>query len=86
VPGKVYEPGGCLECRDTGYKGRQGIYEIMQMSPAMRELVDIQIDLGKMRQVAYREGMCSLRLSGAQKVASGSTSMIEVLRVSPESD
>jgi general secretion pathway protein E len=86
VPGKVYEPGGCLECRDTGYKGRQGIYEIMQMSPAMRELVDIQVDLGKMRQVAYREGMCSLRLSGAHKVASGSTSMIEVLRVSPESD
>ena len=84
LPKKVFEPGGCLECRETGYKGRQGIYEIMQMSPALRELIDLQVDLGKLRQVAYREGMCSLRLSGAQKVASGRTSMIEVLRVAPE--
>ncbi len=86
VPKKVYEPGGCLECRDTGYKGRQGIYEIMEMSDGLRLLVDNKSDLGKLRQLAYREGMCSLRLSGAQKVAAGRTSMIEVLRVAPHSD
>lgn len=85
LPKKVYEPVGCLECRDTGYKGRQGIYEIMQLSDGLRTLIDGGAELGKLRQLAYKEGMCSLRLSGAQKVASGQTSMLEVLRVSPES-
>ncbi|MES2604068.1 MAG: GspE/PulE family protein [Pseudomonadota bacterium] len=85
LPKKVHEPVGCLECRDTGYKGRQGIYEIMQLSDGLRTLIDGGAELGKLRQLAYKEGMCSLRLSGAQKVASGQTSMLEVLRVSPES-
>ncbi|HTQ98391.1 MAG TPA: GspE/PulE family protein [Candidatus Acidoferrum sp.] len=85
LPKKVYEPAGCLECRETGYKGRQGIYEIMQMSDGLRTLVDSKADLAKLRQLAYREGMCSLRLSGAQKVASGQTSVLEVLRVAPQS-
>jgi general secretion pathway protein E len=83
-PGVVYAPAGCLECRETGYKGRQGIFEIMQMSDGLRHLVDQQIDLNKMRREAYKEGMCSLRLSGAQKIASGKTSVLEVLRVAPE--
>ena len=85
LPKKVYEPAGCIECRETGFKGRQGIYEIMQITDALRALMDSASDVGKLRQQAYREGMCSLRLSGAQKVATGSTSMIEVLRVTPES-
>jgi general secretion pathway protein E len=85
MPKKVYEPVGCLECRDTGYKGRQGIYEIMQMSDPLRTHIDSKGDLGKMRQQAYREGMCSLRLSGAHKVVSGQTSILEVLRVAPQS-
>ncbi len=85
VPKHVYEPVGCLDCRETGFKGRQGIYEIMQISDGLRALMDSASDVGKLRQQAYREGMCSLRLSGAQKVASGNTSVIEVLRVTPES-
>ncbi len=84
APKKVYEAVGCLECRETGYRGRQGIYEIMQMTDALRAQVDQKIDLGKLRQQAWREGMCSLRLSGAQKVATGQTSALEVLRVAPE--
>ncbi len=85
VPKKVYEPAGCLECRETGYKGRQGIYEIMPFSETLHACAEEAADLPKLRRQAYKEGMCSLRLSGAQKVASGMTSMMEVLRVSPES-
>ncbi len=83
VPKKVYEPVGCLECRETGYKGRQGIYEIMPFTEALHGVAEEAADLPKLRRQAYKEGMCSLRLSGAQKVASGMTSMMEVLRVSP---
>jgi general secretion pathway protein E len=85
VPKKVYEPVGCLECRETGYKGRQGIYEIMPFTEALHACAQEASDLPKLRRQAYKEGMCSLRLSGAQKVASGVTSILEVLRVSPES-
>jgi general secretion pathway protein E len=85
LPKKVYEPVGCQECRDTGYQGRQGIFEIMQLSDTLRAQMEQGADLGKLRQAAYKEGMCSLRLSGAQKVASGQTSILEVLRVAPES-
>ncbi len=85
VPKKVYEPVGCLECRETGYKGRQGIYEIMPYTEALQGCAEAAADLPKLRRQAYKDGMRSLRLSGAQKVASGITSIVEVLRVSPES-
>ncbi len=82
-PKKIYEPGGCLECRNTGYMGRQGIYEILVLSDAMKEMIDDKCDLIKLRQLAMREGMRTLRLSGAQKIAAGITSLEEVLRVAP---
>ncbi len=82
-PKKIYEPVGCLECRNTGYMGRQGIYEILVLSDAMKEMIDDKCDLIKLRQLAMREGMRTLRLSGAQKVAAGITSLEEVLRVAP---
>jgi general secretion pathway protein E len=85
VPKVVYEPAGCQECRETGYKGRQGIFEIMTLTDNLRVFADSAGDLPRLRSQAYKEGMSSLRLSGAQKVASGSTSMLEVLRVAPES-
>jgi general secretion pathway protein E len=85
VPKQVYEPVGCLDCRDTGFKGRQGIYEVMPYTEALQQFSDAKDDLPKLRRQAYEEGMRSLRLSGAQKVAAGLTTMIEVLRVAPES-
>jgi len=84
LPKKVYEPVGCLECRDTGFKGRQGIYEVMPLTETLQSFADDASDLPKLRRQAFKEGMCSLRLSGAQKVASGVTSILEVLRVAPE--
>lgn len=83
APKKIYEPAGCLHCRNTGYMGRQGIYEILSLSEGVQELIQDNTDLLKLRQQAMREGMRTLRLSGAQKVAQGMTSMSEVLRVAP---
>ncbi len=86
LPKKIFRPVGCLECRNTGYLGRQGLYEILLMSDATRELVREDTDLKALRQSAMREGMRTLRLSGAQKVAGGLTTIEEVMRVAPLAD
>ena len=83
VPTKVYHPVGCLECRNTGYMGRQGIYEILVLSDSIKERVTPNCNLQEMRRQAMKEGMRTLRLSGAQKIAAGLTTMEEVLRVAP---
>lgn len=85
-PEKIYSPGGCLECRNTGYLGRQGIYEVMPMSETLCQLIDDRCDMMVLRKQAMKEGMRSLRLSGAQKVAAGLTTIEEVLRVAPAVD
>ena len=77
---------GCLECRDTGYRGRAGVYEIMLLSDSLKELITADTDLVALRRQAYKEGTRSLRLSGAQKVAAGISTMEEVLRVTPQSE
>ncbi len=82
-PAKIYEPEGCLECRNTGFLGRQGIYEILGMTPNLSEMVIQNTDLIKFRQQAMRDGMRTLRLSGAQKIALGQTCISEVIRVTP---
>jgi general secretion pathway protein E len=82
-PKKVFKPVGCLECRGTGYKGRQGIYEILPMSPAVQQFIKTDCDLASMRKQGMKEGMKTLRLSGAQKVALGMTTIEEVMRVAP---
>ena len=82
-PQKVYEPVGCLECRNTGYMGRIGIYEMFTFSNDIKKLVTENCDMSSLRQQALKEGMRPLRLSGAQKVASGVTTVEEVLRVAP---
>jgi general secretion pathway protein E len=82
-PVHIFRPIGCLECRNTGYIGRIGIYEILLMSPAMRRLIDAKADLAKMREQAYKEGMKPLRISAAMKVAAGLTTIEEALKVAP---
>jgi general secretion pathway protein E len=83
VPAKVYRPVGCLECRNTGYLGRQGLYEILMLSENLKEKIVPDCNLQDLRRLAMKEGMRTLRLSGAQKVAAGLTTMEEVLRVAP---
>ncbi len=83
IPEKVYKPVGCLECRNTGYMRRTGLIEMLVMTDAMRALVGQEGDIVKMRSQAARDGLKSLRLSGAQKIANGQTTMDEVLKAAP---
>lgn len=86
LPKKASEATGCLECRETGFKGREGIYEVMPFTEPLQALADNKSDLPALRKQAYKEGMLSLRLSGAQKVAAGLTTVKEILRVTPENE
>ncbi|WP_297833367.1 GspE/PulE family protein [Pseudomonas sp.] len=86
VPTGAHQAVGCAECRDTGYRGRAGVYEIMLMSDNVKALITSDLDLTAMRRQAFKEGMRSLRLSGAQKVSAGLTTLEEVLRVTPQSE
>ncbi len=85
APNQFFHPVGCLECRNTGYMGRSGVYEIMTMSDNLTHQITDRCELEALRRDAYKEGMKSLRLSGAQKVAAGQTTVEEILRVTPES-
>ena len=85
LPKGAQQAVGCLECRDTGYRGRAGVYEIMLLNDAIKPLIMADTDLVKLKNQAYRDGMRSLRLSGAQKIAAGLTTMEEILRVTPQS-
>ena len=86
APEQLYQPVGCLECRNTGYLGRQGLYEILPITESVRPLISADADISALRIQAMKEGMRTLRLSGAQKVGAGLTSVEEVMRVAPESE
>jgi len=85
-PVEVFAAEGCLECRRTGFRGRVGLYESLLMSQELRRHISTSTDLADLRQACYREGMQPLRLSGARKVASGLTTVEEVLNVAPGAD
>ena len=85
-PSQFHHPVGCLDCRMTGYRGRVGIYEILMLSPDMKQAISDNADVAKIRDLAYREGMKPLRISGAMKVAAGVTTLAEVFKVAPPSE
>jgi len=88
-PWKATEPStmrkavGCPECRQTGYRGRAGIYELLQMTPGVKNLITPEIPLEQLRKSAYKEGMRPMRVSGLSKVKKGLTSFEEILKVTP---
>jgi general secretion pathway protein E len=83
VPESVYKPVGCLECRHTGYMGRTGLIELLVMTDALRALIARGADLTELRSQAARDGLRSLRVSGAEKIAKGVTTVDEVLKAAP---
>jgi general secretion pathway protein E len=83
LPRRMYKPVGCLECRRTGYLGRMGLIELLVMTDAMRSLIAGGGDLTQLRNQAARDGLRSLRVSGAEKIANGVTTLDEVLRAAP---
>lgn len=84
MPKIIYQPGGCSECRNSGYAGRQGIYEIMSIAGDLMAALTSDADMQHIRQLAVNQGMRPLRLAGATKVTEGITSIEEVMRVTPQ--
>ncbi|MGZ8831811.1 MAG: GspE/PulE family protein [Thermoanaerobaculia bacterium] len=83
-PGKriiVKEGAGCIRCRNTGYFGRTGIFEILPVDNAIRDLIDRGEDFLKIKDMAIKRGMRTLRQSALRKLAEGVTSFEEVVRV-----
>jgi type IV pilus assembly protein PilB len=76
----AFKPGGCEKCNNTGYKGRVGLYEVMEVTEELRELVLVGASALELRRKAREEGMLTLRESGLCKVKNGMTSIEEVVR------
>jgi type IV pilus assembly protein PilB len=75
-----YKGAGCEKCNRTGYKGRVGLYEVMEITEELRELILVGASALELRRKAADEGMISLRGSGLRKVKAGVTTIEEVLR------
>jgi type IV pilus assembly protein PilB len=71
---------GCEKCNQTGYKGRVGLYEVMDITDELRELVLVGASGLELRRKAIEEGMLTLRMSGLRKVKDGLTTIEEVAR------
>ena len=82
-PAHIYKPVGCMECRNTGFRGRSGIYEMLTITPALRKLITPDTDLAKLTKLAQQEGMQPLIINGAEKIAAGLTTIEELLKVAP---
>jgi general secretion pathway protein E len=86
IPKTVAKPVGCLECRETGYLGRIGIYEVIMMTPLLLQLIRPETDISRVRELAIKQGMHPLRIAGAQKICAGLTTIEEVFRVAGYAD
>ena len=84
VKGPLYKGKGCPECRNTGYKGRLAIFEMIPMSRALRKLVFDNANEDEIRQTALDNNMITLREAGLARVLDGTTSVEEVLRSTVE--
>ncbi len=78
---EAYEPVGCGRCNTTGYRGRSGIYSVMTMSEALKDLTVANAPQAEITRLARTEGMLTLREDGLAKVTQGVTSIEEVARV-----
>ena len=81
----IYEPNGCQQCDNLGYKGRIGVYEIMVITEHMRETISRRATVGQIKEEALSEGMHTLHMSGTEYVLDGTTSYSEMCRISFDS-
>jgi type IV pilus assembly protein PilB len=77
---QVYKGKGCATCNGTGYKGRVGLYEVMEISEGIRDLIMVGATAVEIKRKALEEGMLTLRMSGLEKIKNGVTTVEEVLR------
>jgi type II secretory ATPase GspE/PulE/Tfp pilus assembly ATPase PilB-like protein len=78
---KVWEPVGCTKCFGTGYRGRVGLYEVLVVDDALRDLIATGGSVLEIQRMARGEGVASMREDGVAKVLEGTTSYLELLRV-----
>jgi general secretion pathway protein E len=83
---RPHRPVGCLDCRMTGYRGRAGLFELLLVDEALRQAAGGTPDPSRIRRLGLQQGMQPLRLAGLRKVASGETTLDEVLRATPAFD
>ena len=81
---EIYEPVGCERCDNTGYSGRIGIYEIMKITPPLKELISKNASVSELKQMGMREGMHTLRQSATMLVIKGITSVHEMIKTTFE--
>ena len=84
LAGEIYEPVGCLECRETGYLGRVGAYEILTVDEALRAAMDGQADRAVLHKIGRAGGMTPLRLAAARNALQGKTSLADVAALTPD--
>lgn len=77
----LYSPVGCRDCRDSGYSGRIGVYELLKNDPRIKELCVEGASAGVIRDYGLQHGMLSLRQSGYQRMVDGTTTLEEVVRI-----
>jgi type IV pilus assembly protein PilB len=81
IPGlKIYGPGGCSECKGAGYKGRLGLFELMEVNDKISRIISGQVSEDQLRKAAILEGMVTLRDAGLEKIRQGVTSVEEILK------
>lgn len=76
---KLYEGKGCAHCSGTGYKGRLGIFEVMEMTPDLQEAIASEVTESQLRKIAIKEGMSTLRQDGLLKAKQGITTLDQVI-------
>ncbi len=77
----IYDPVGCAYCGNTGYYRRTGVYEIMEVTPALKRLISKQASSAEIQSLAIKEGMHTLHTAAALYVLDGTTSIAEMLRI-----
>ena len=77
---KIYGPKGCSHCNGTGYKGRVGLYELMEITDDVGKAISAEVPEDQLRKVAVLEGMVTLRDAGLEKIRTSETSLEEVLQ------
>jgi general secretion pathway protein E len=85
-PVTLYRAVGCPACSHTGYHGRLGIFELMNVDDDIRGLISQNVDSKTIKTMAMRKGMGTLRADGARKVLAGITSVAEVIRATEEEE
>ncbi len=80
----IYEPKGCNSCNETGYFGRIGVYEILTMTPKIKQLIAKRASANEIQEQAVKEGMNTLKMSAISYVKEGITSIAEVKRITFE--